>query len=97
MKKRKNLDTVILALTLFAVSGAILAYNIHTMESGELAVSLYELVKDSSTQKSAISSFAEANLLRDDSIFTGTVPTETPAETLTSNELLPPIVTPPAE
>ena len=97
MKKRKKLDTVILALTLFAVSGGILAYNIHTVESGELAVSFYDLVKSSTTKNSAISSFAEANLLRDDSIFTGTVPHETPADTLVSNELLPPMITPPAE
>ncbi len=97
MKKRQKFDTVILALTLFAVSGGILAYNIHTMESGELAVSLYDLVKIDRTQNSAISSFAESNLLRNESIFTGTVPSETPKDTAASNELLPPIVTPPSE
>ena len=97
MKKRQKFDTVILALTLFAVSGGILAYNIHTMESGELAVSLHDLVRYNDSEKSAISSFTEANLLQHDSIFTGAAPSETPEDTAVSNKLLPPIVTPPAE
>ena len=95
---KKRIDTVILALTLFFISGAILAYNIHTVKSGELAVSLYDLVSyTNKTERSAISSFSDANLLSGSSIFTGTVPSVPPDDTAASNELLPPIVTPPAE
>ena len=95
MKKHPKLDTFILALTLFATSGAILAYNLHTVGGGELAVSLYDLIEDTSAQGSAVSTYSEANILSKESIFTSGSPSAAPADTLGTSELLPPIVTPP--
>ena len=96
MKKHPKLDTFILLLALFLISGGMLAYNIRTVESGELTVSLHDLIYDSKEDHSAISPHAEANLISHESVFTGTSPNELPEDT-SASVLLPPIITPPAE
>lgn len=90
-QKRSRFDTLVLVLALFSVSGACLAYNLRTVESGEIAVSLSELVRYDAVKASAISDAAAANLLTDDSIPVF-AESSTPIRTY---ELLPPIVTPP--
>ena len=90
-RKSRRFDTFMLAVALFTVSGACLAYNLRTAESGEIAVSLSELVRYDSVKASAVSDIAAANLLADDSIPVAAEPTA-PMRTY---ELLPPIVTPP--
>ena len=97
MKNRPKTDTVLLAILLFALSGGILAYNIHTVNSGELAVSLRDLAYDVTKSGTVISTYAEANLTKYDSIYTAGAPTDPPTDITVSNELLPPIVTPPTE
>ncbi|MBQ8551191.1 MAG: hypothetical protein IJ428_00090 [Clostridia bacterium] len=89
--KKRRLDTFMLAVALFTVSGACLAYNLHTAESGEIAVSLSELVYYDAVKASAISDAAAANLFADDSIPAAVEPSAPPH----TYELLPPIVTPP--
>ena len=97
MKKHQKTDTILLAILLFAISGGILAYNLHTVNDGELAVSLRDLVYTVTESGSAISTYTAANLTKNDSIYTAGTPIESPADTAVSNELLPPIVTPPTE
>ncbi len=89
--KRRKFDNVILAVMLFALSGASLAYNLYTAESGDVAVSLSELVSTEYTEASAISEYAAANLMNDESIAVDAAPIEPPR----SYELLDPIVVPP--
>ncbi len=89
--KSRRFDTFMLAVTLFTVSGACLAYNLHTARSGEIAVSLSELVRYDAVKASAVSDVAAANLFADDSI---PVAAE-PSEPIRTYELLPPIVIPP--
>lgn len=97
MKNRPKTDTVLLAILLFALSGGILAYNIHTVNNGELAVSLHDLVNGVTEKGSVISTYAQANLTKDDSIYTAGVPSKPPTDISVSTELLAPIVTPPTE
>ncbi|MBQ8249950.1 MAG: hypothetical protein IJY93_08785 [Clostridia bacterium] len=92
MNKHKKTDTILLTILLFALSGGILAYNIHTVNGGELAVSLRDLAYDVTKSGTVISTYAEANLANGDSIYTAGTPSEAPTDTL-----LAPIVTPPTE
>ncbi len=80
-----------LTVTLFALSGACLAYNLYTSESGDVAVSLSELVSIEYAEASAISEYSAANLMNDEIIAVDAIPVE-PSR---SYELLEPIVTPP--
>ncbi len=91
--KRRKFDTVMLAVALFTISGAILAYNLRTIGGGELAVSLSELTSYQKPTASAISDYAKANLTSRDSVFAASTPDAPPR----SYELLGPIVLPPSE
>ncbi len=90
---QRKIDTVMLAVALFSISGAILAYNLHVVGGGEIAVSLSELAAYSSPKASAISEYSAANLNSRDSVFTASVPSSPPR----SYELLDPIIVAPAE
>ncbi|MBE6610852.1 MAG: hypothetical protein E7632_00050 [Ruminococcaceae bacterium] len=88
--KRRKFDTVMLAVALFTLSGAILAYNLRTVGSGELAVSLSELT-DITAKDSLISDAAMANLTTEDSVFAAASPSAPPRD----YEILAPIITRP--
>ncbi len=91
MYKHRKIDHILLAVTLFAISGACLAYNIRTAESGDISVSLSELVDYDAEKASAISDYAVANIAHNDAVAAAAKPATPP----TSYELLPPIITPP--
>ncbi len=97
MKNHKKTDTILLAILLFALSGGVLAYNIHTFSGGELAVSLHDLTYGITKEGEVISTYTEANLTKNDSIYTAVRPIETPTDMSVATELPPPIVTPPTE
>jgi len=95
-KKSQKIDTVMLAVALFTVSGAILAYNLQTVSGGEFSVSLSELAAYAEPAivgppPSAVSACAAAHLDDGDSVYVSAVPSE-PVRTW---ELLEPIVKPP--
>ncbi len=74
-RTNRKVDRIMLAVTLFTVTGAVLAYNFKTVGDGTLAVSLSELnafVKPAAV----ISEAAAANLMAHDSVFTAATPTE---------------------
>ncbi|MBQ8510525.1 MAG: hypothetical protein IJ493_11525 [Clostridia bacterium] len=93
MQRKKNrLDAVMLAATLFAVSGAVLIYNLRTMESGEIAVSLSDLMESgTAVSASAVSDMAAANIEALDAVAVAAEPVEAPVP-VRSYELLEPIV-----
>lgn len=93
--KHRKIDRIMLAVLLFTVSGAVLAYNLHTADDGTLAVSLTELLRPSAC---AVSDHAAAHLLARDSVFTSAAPSAPPQENLLQEQqprsypLLEPIV-----
>lgn len=94
MPKRHKIDTLLLAVTLFSVSGAVLAYNIYSSDGGGVTVSLSELIEQgTAVSVSLIHEHAEANLTKDDTVYTSAEPTSVSG----AGTLLPPIVTPPTE
>lgn len=91
MHKQRKADHILLAVALFAISGASLAYNIRTAESGDISVSLSELVEYEGEKASAISEYTAANITYSDAVAAAAKPAAPPS----SYELLPPILTPP--
>lgn len=87
----RKIDRILLAAALFTVSGAVLAYNLHTAGGGELAVSLSELAAYGTQEASAVSDSAAANLMARDSVYTAAAP----SAAVRGYELLDPIVTRP--
>lgn len=75
----RKIDKIMLAVLLFTVSGAVLAYNLHTADDGTMAVSLTELLRPSA---SAVSDHAAAHILARDSVFTSAAPSMPPQENL---------------
>lgn len=55
---RRKIDTILLAVALFCISGAVLAYNITTAD-GEIAVSLSELAEYNRERESMLSVYSE--------------------------------------
>ena len=90
MSSYRRLDKIMLAAALFTVSGAVLAYNIGTAESGKISVSLADITAYHPAEVSLLSEAAEANLLTGGSVFTAAAPAEAPR----GYELLDPIVHP---
>ena len=91
MYKHRKTDHILLAVTLFAISGACLAYNVRTAESGAISVSLSELIEFEAEKASAISEYVASNISYRDAVAVAAPPTAPPS----SHELLPPIITPP--
>ena len=87
----RKIHNIMLAATLFALSGTCLAYNLYTAESGDVAISLSELVSVEYAKASVISEYSAANLMNDESVAVDVKPIDPPR----SYELLEPIVTPP--
>ena len=87
IKARRSIDKILLAVMLITMTGAVTAYNVHSSASGTLSLSLSDLGQYVSSEASAVSTYAEANLLRGDSIFTSAEPV-----TQTDAHLLEPIV-----
>ena len=94
MSKRRKIDTILLAVTLFATSGAVLAYNIYSSDGGSITVSLSELVAQEPTASAALMHpCAQANLESGSTVYASTEPEPVPGV----GAVLPPIVTPPTE
>ncbi len=100
MNRHSRLESILLTVTLLAVSGGILSYNILTAEGGDISVSLSDLIGANSegdgdaigTGGEAISAFAAGVILASD---TGEViPVMAGAAPVPPEELLPPIVRP---
>lgn len=85
----RKFDKIMLAAALFTVSGAVLAYNIHTAD-GELSVSLSDITAYRPAEISLISDAAAVHLTAEEVIFTAAAPIEAPRD----YELLDPIVRP---
>lgn len=92
MPKRRLSDTVILAVALFAATGAVLAYNIYSSDGGSISVSLSDMIRTEPTSELLITECA-AELLENGTINASATPEEAPS----LPTLLPPIVTPPTE
>lgn len=81
-----------LIAALFCISGACLAYNLHTAEGGEVSASLHDLVNKRSTEEaSVISAAAASNIEAGEYIPAYAVP----HEPMRSYELLPALLTQP--
>ncbi len=97
MKKRKNLETIALALSLFLLSGIGIGYNIYTAEEGELSVSVSRFIEywqtpgEYSADGDILSDYTRACLMARDSISVFATK-ENPDR---DYQLLPPIITPP--
>ncbi|MCI8386905.1 MAG: hypothetical protein HFE63_00360 [Clostridiales bacterium] len=97
---KKRIDTVMLAVALFCISGAVLAYNIGTVD-GDIAVSLSELA--GYKQDNLISSYTRMAMSdadeNPDAIEVGAVPTDPETKDVynRSYELLEPIIKSPVE
>lgn len=92
MSKRRLSDTAILAVALFATTGAVLAYNIYSSDGGSVSVSLSDMIRTEESANMLITECA-AELLENGTVHTSTAPEDAP----TLPTLLPPIVTPPTE
>lgn len=92
MPKRHRLDTVLLAVALFATTGAVLAYNIYSSDGGGISVSLSDMIRTEKSSELLITECA-VEILENGTLYTSAAPED--AATLPT--LLPPIVTPPAE
>lgn len=93
---RKKIDTIMLAVALFCISGAVLAYNLGTAD-GDIAVSLSELA--GYRRESAISVYSQQAIAASEAFETeeAVEADNTPSAPLRTYELLPPIVTAPTE
>lgn len=95
----KPVQTVILAISLFLLSGIGIAYNIYTADEGEISVSVSRFIeywqypKEENSNSSAISYYTKVNILANDSI---AVITENSGPSR-EYELLPPIIIPSAK
>jgi len=90
MIKRMKLDTVLFAAAMITISGACLAYNIRTAETGELTASLSELAAISDVREiGVVSAAAVARLGYNEAIAVSATPTEVVSERV----LLPPVIT----
>lgn len=92
MKKHRRADNIMLAVALFTVSGAGLIYNLSTAAGEEIAVSLSGLAKTGEVRGSAISEYAAANLIEDETVAVSFRPAQSPVY-----DILPPIITDPAQ
>ena len=92
MPKRRCTDTVILAVALFATTGAVLAYNIYSSDGGSISVSLSDMIRTEQSTDMLITECA-AELLENGALHASVAPEDAPS----LPTLLPPIVTPPAE
>lgn len=94
---RKKIDAILLAVALFCISGAVLAYNI-TIADGEIAVSLSDLANYNRQTESAMSVYSRNlinnNLTKGDD---SAVPAAAEAGLIRSYELLEPIIKNPSE
>ena len=97
MKTKTRRDSILLAITLFAVSGMILAYNLHTVDNIGITVSLYELWHHEEGENELISTYTAGNLNSGQSIFTGGTPENPPTADSEAIKLEDPIVTPPTK
>lgn len=89
MKKHRKLDSVMLAVALFTLSGAALTYNLSTAAGEDISISLSAFSKSDTSTGSAISEYAVANLTFDEETLAVSV-----APTEPRPELLPPVIQP---
>lgn len=97
---RRRIDTILLAIALFCISGAVLAYNISTV-NGDIAVSLSELAEYNRESERLLSVYSENVIntsLSEDSETKDVAVNAAAGESMKrSYELLNPIVTNPSE
>ena len=78
--KHRKIDRIMLAVSLFTVTGAVLAYNLQTALGGTLTVSLSDLHESVHPLVSAISDSAAAHLTARESVYTAAKPSEPPRD-----------------
>lgn len=89
MKKHRAADSVIMLTALFLIGAAGLIYNFAAAESGDIAVSISDIIDFEETEASLVCSCAEANLMNREVI---AVAAETVPVSREVRELLPPVV-----
>ena len=95
MSQRRKADTLLLTAALFAISGAVLTYNVLTSDGGGISVSLSDLTASDAVSVSLIHDAAAENL-QNETVFVGATPESVPKEAPVG-ATLPPRVTPPTE
>lgn len=90
MRRRGN--SVLLACLLFALSGAALAYNIWTADSGDVAVSISDLVDQMRDGDIAVGAHAGESSSQTEETADTDMTSESESPETTSRALLPPVV-----
>ena len=89
MKKHHKLDSIMLSVALFTVSGAALSYNLSTAAREDISSSLSAFSRSNVPTGSAISDYAAVNLTcTEETLAASAVPNEQ------HPELLPPVILP---